>query len=364
LIPALENDPLSQSAVVAFREGLATFGWFEGRNLRIEYRFSGGDLSRLAAGAAELVNLRPEVIFALSGPAARAVQQRTSVIPIVFVGRGDPASIGAVRNVARPEDNVTGFANYFASLGGRWLELFKEAVPRLTRVADINFASEIFPPNNELELRAAIRAAAAQLGVTIIRMPVRNAVEIEHRISVFAAEPDGGLLLTGPNSITIFGKIGRLALYHHLPLMWGGVAGPAEGLLGGVRPAARRSDRVRKSRIRSTAVHRRVSGSDGDVGNGPSGRAMRTTARTRRGHSARGFKAIATIGASIGARIPSTARATALRRASGNASVGGVRRSLQRWTRQGRFRACRQGLIGWCRRVTQSLQRWTRGSWK
>jgi ABC transporter substrate binding protein len=90
------------------------------------------------------VNLRPDVIFALGGPAARAVQERTSVIPIVFVGRGDPASNGAVRNIARPEGNMTGFANYFGSLGGRWLELFKEAVPRLTRVADIYFANEVY----------------------------------------------------------------------------------------------------------------------------------------------------------------------------------------------------------------------------
>jgi putative tryptophan/tyrosine transport system substrate-binding protein len=105
--------------------------------LRIENRFSGGDPGPLAAYAEELVNLRPEVIFALTGPAARAVQQRTSVIPIVFVGRGDPASSGVVRNIARPEGNMTGFANYFGSLGGRWLELFKEAVPPLTRVADI-----------------------------------------------------------------------------------------------------------------------------------------------------------------------------------------------------------------------------------
>ena len=134
---------------------------------------------------------------------------------------------------------------------------------------------------------------------------------------------------------------------------------------GGVRPAAGRSDRVRKSRLRITAVDRPVSERDGDVGSGLSGRATPTTARTRRGPSARGLKAIATIGASIGAHIPSTARAIALRRATGNASVvGGGWRSLQRWTRQGRFRAYHPGLIGWCRRVPQSLQRWTRGSLK
>jgi putative ABC transport system substrate-binding protein len=96
----------------AFREGLATFGWVEGRNLRIDYRIS----------AEELVNVRPDVIFALGGLAAEAVQQRTSDIPIVFVGGGaDPAPNG-VRNIARPEGNMTGFANTFGSQGGRWLE--------------------------------------------------------------------------------------------------------------------------------------------------------------------------------------------------------------------------------------------------
>jgi putative tryptophan/tyrosine transport system substrate-binding protein len=139
-----DDDPVYQSVLGAFREGLATFGWVEGRNLGIDYRFAGGDPSRLAADAEELVNLRPDVIFATGGLAALAVQQRTSVIPIVFVGGGDPTLTGLVCNVARPEGNMTGFANWgAASQGGRWLELFKEAVPRLTRVADISFPSVI-----------------------------------------------------------------------------------------------------------------------------------------------------------------------------------------------------------------------------
>jgi putative ABC transport system substrate-binding protein len=144
----------------AFREGLTTFGWVEGRNLRLDYRFSGGDPGRLAAYAEELVNLRPDVIFAHTLRAARAVQQYTSVIPIVVEG-----SAGA-RNIARPEGNMTGFAAGFASLGGRWLELFKEAVPRLTRVAHISFVNELpavnSAPNNEFA--DSITAAAAQLG--------------------------------------------------------------------------------------------------------------------------------------------------------------------------------------------------------
>jgi putative tryptophan/tyrosine transport system substrate-binding protein len=116
---------------------------------------------------------------------------------------------------------MTGFANWGAvSQGGRWLELFKEAVPRLTRVADISPPGGFFINAGPL-LRASIAAAAAQYGVTIIRMPVQS--EMEHAISAFAAEPDGGVLLTGAFQTNIAPEaIGRLALYHHWPLMYGG----------------------------------------------------------------------------------------------------------------------------------------------
>jgi putative tryptophan/tyrosine transport system substrate-binding protein len=115
--------------VAILRNELARLGWVEGRNLQIDLRFNRRDLDGLATYAEELVSLRPDVIFAYTGLAARVVQQRTSVIPIVFVGGSDSTSNGLVRNIARPEGNMTGFANTFGSLGGRWLELFKEAVP-------------------------------------------------------------------------------------------------------------------------------------------------------------------------------------------------------------------------------------------
>jgi putative ABC transport system substrate-binding protein len=129
LLGGAKDGPLTQSNIAAFRERLAMLGWVEGGNLRMDYRFTGGDPDLLAAYAEELVNLRPDLILALTGPTARAVQQRTAIIPIVFVGGGDPASTGLVGNIARPGGNMIGFANDFGSLGGKWLELFKEAVP-------------------------------------------------------------------------------------------------------------------------------------------------------------------------------------------------------------------------------------------
>jgi putative ABC transport system substrate-binding protein len=175
-----ENSPRTQSILGAFWEELATFGWVEGRNLRIDYRFVAGDPCRLAAYAEELVNLRPDVILGFPG-LPLAVQQYISVIPIVVIA----ASTRLVRNTARPEGNMTAFALDYGSLGGKWLELFKEAVPRLTRLADF-FPADFLPASdatNASELHATIAAAAAQHGVTLTRMPFRyNAVEIEHAI--------------------------------------------------------------------------------------------------------------------------------------------------------------------------------------
>jgi putative ABC transport system substrate-binding protein len=223
-----KDSPFSQSSIAAFRERLAMLGWVEG-NLRIDYRFADADPDRLAAYAEELVNLRPDLILALTGPAARAVQQRTAVIPIVFAGGGDPAASGLVGNIARPGGNMTGFANGFESLGGKWLELFKEAVPGLTRVAHV-FSANSANANPRSEIRT-MDAAAARLGVTIVRIEVRNTSEIEPAISAFATALHGGLLPTGAVGPAHFDEIKRLALHYRLPLMYGGAAGVAEGVL-------------------------------------------------------------------------------------------------------------------------------------
>jgi len=230
LLDGTKDSPLSQSNIAALRERLAMLGWVEGGNLRVDYRFADGDPDRLAVYAEELVNLRPDLILAITGPAARAVQQRTAVIPIVFMGGGDPASSGLVDNVARPGGNMTGIANFFGSLGGKWLELFKEAVPGLTRVAHVFSANEA-TANPRSEIRTSMDAAAARLGVTIVRIEVHNTAEIEPAISAFAAAPHGGLLGTGSASTAHYEAIRRLALHYRLPLMYGGAAIVEESIL-------------------------------------------------------------------------------------------------------------------------------------
>ena len=130
------------------------------------------------------------------------IQQRTRVIPIVFAGGGDAVDNNFASGVARPTDNVTGFANAVTSLGSKWLELLKEAVPNITRVGHI-FNPENRNAQGSSPLVAAINIAARQLGIKIVRIPLRSPVEIERDISAFAAEPNGALL-----SLTLAGLRG------------------------------------------------------------------------------------------------------------------------------------------------------------
>jgi len=217
----------------AVREELTKLGWVEGRNVRIDYRASGAEPARVAADAEELVNLNPDVIFAFTGTAARAALQRTQIIPIVFVGGGDPSqsNMVTVGGIARPTGNVTGFANNFASLGGRWVELLKQVAPRLTRVASVfdpDFALFALPGSG---VRDVIGKAAAQLAITAINMPVRNLDEIARAINAFAAEPNGSLLITGAHPDGNIEAILGLALQHRLPTMFGPTKLVEDGLL-------------------------------------------------------------------------------------------------------------------------------------
>ena len=122
----------------AFREGMQKLGWIEGRNLRIDLRFAAAsDLDRFRAHAMELVSLDPDVIVTLNTVTTRAMQQQTRTIPIVFSSGGGAEIGGVVRNISRPEGNITGVALRYVSLAGKWVQLLKEAAPRLARVAMI-----------------------------------------------------------------------------------------------------------------------------------------------------------------------------------------------------------------------------------
>src|SRR6516165_8617748 len=118
-----ENDPAAKPLVSAFTQALADLGWADGLNVRLDLRWGGGDINRIRALAQELVGLQPDIILTGATAATAAVQRETQTIPIVFAGVGDPVASGIVARLDRPSGNVTGFAAFEPSLGGKWLEL-------------------------------------------------------------------------------------------------------------------------------------------------------------------------------------------------------------------------------------------------
>jgi putative ABC transport system substrate-binding protein len=193
LISADENDPQWKPRLSAFTQALADLGWIVGRNVRMDLRWAGGDnLNRIRALAQELVGLQPDIILTSSTPPTAALQRETRTIPIVFVIVTDPVASGLVARLDRPSGNITGFAGYEASLGGKWLELLSEIAPGLKR------AAIMFNPDTAPYISAyipSIEATARSLKVVPITAPVRSDLEIETAITALGREPGGGLVL-------------------------------------------------------------------------------------------------------------------------------------------------------------------------
>jgi putative ABC transport system substrate-binding protein len=191
LIPGDENDPDAKRRVSAFTQALADLGWTDGRNLRIDPRWAGADISRIRALAQELVGLQPDIIVTVATPPTAAVQRETRTIPIVFVNVGDPVASGLVPRLNQPGGNVTGFATYEASLGGKWLELLSEIAPGLKRAA-IMFDPDTSPVSTFMP---SFEMAARSLKVVLIPAPSRSVGEIETAIIALGREPGGGLVV-------------------------------------------------------------------------------------------------------------------------------------------------------------------------
>jgi putative ABC transport system substrate-binding protein len=135
LIPQAADDPESQARVAAFAQGLQEVGWVSGRNVQIEHRWGAGDADRVREYASELVALAPDVIVTSGGSTVPPLLRATRTVPIVFVGVADPVGGGLVDSLSRPGGNATGFVQFEYSLSGKWLELLKQIVPGMTRVA-------------------------------------------------------------------------------------------------------------------------------------------------------------------------------------------------------------------------------------
>jgi putative tryptophan/tyrosine transport system substrate-binding protein len=187
-----ENDRLAKARISAFTQALADLGWTDGRNVRMDLRWYDADINQRRALAHELVGLQPDIILvAGSTVVTAAVQRETQTVPIVFVNVGDPVASGVVARLDRPNGNITGFAAFEASLGGKWLELLSEIAPGLKRAAimfnpDTARASAYMP---------SFETAARSLNVVPITAPVHSDVEIETAIIALGREPGGGLVV-------------------------------------------------------------------------------------------------------------------------------------------------------------------------
>jgi ABC-type uncharacterized transport system substrate-binding protein len=238
-----EIDLEVKARMVAFREGLEALGWIENRNIRVEHRFSGGDVAQIQAHVAELVNSPPDVIAASSTPVVAALKQATRTIPVVFSAVNDPAGQGFVASLARPGGNITGFSYVDFPIIGKWLDIIKEMVPRVRRMT-IMFNPET-APYYHIFLRE-FGAATAPLGVELSATPVRNPAEIEAAGTAFAREPDGGLIAApDPFINTHRNVIIALARRQRLPALFGFRQHVREGALVSYGPDS--ADIVRRS---------------------------------------------------------------------------------------------------------------------
>src|SRR5262245_19442216 len=137
LINLSESDLEAKRLTTAFQEGLAQLAWTDGRNVRIDFRWAGGDVGRIRTFAKELVELSPDIVVGYGTPVVVALQQQTRSIPIVFLSVTDPVGQGLVASLAHPGGNITGFAVFEISLGAKWMEALKQIAPDLKRVTTI-----------------------------------------------------------------------------------------------------------------------------------------------------------------------------------------------------------------------------------
>jgi putative ABC transport system substrate-binding protein len=201
--------------VTAFLQRLRELGWVDGRNLTIEYRWAEGREDRYAQFAADLVRRKVDVIVTAGTAGVIAAKKATSTIPIVFAAAGDPVQTGLVTSLARPGGNVTGLSNQASDLGGRKLELLREAVPGLKRVAVMgNVDSSVI----NLEM-TAVQAAAIKLGLEAVRLEVRKAEDIGPGIESLKGRVDGLYVCSDPLITTHRVRINTLAIDLKLPTL-------------------------------------------------------------------------------------------------------------------------------------------------
>jgi len=241
--PLAENDPEIGRRITVFREGMEALGWREGRNIQIEHRFLGADLSRMQICALELVASAPDLIVSTATAVILPLKQATQTIPIVFALLADPVGTGVVASLARPGGNITGFLYFEFSILGKWLEMLKEIAPTIRRIGFM-FGPPA-APWAPLMLRE-FGAVPASLAVEFSEIPVHDDAEIEAAVGAFAREPGGGLMVAPEPFMNAHrGLVMALAEQHRFPAIYGFRQFVKEGALISYGPDS--ADIVRRS---------------------------------------------------------------------------------------------------------------------
>ena len=248
------GSPEIRASVDAFRQGLRELGYVEGQNILIEYRAADGKVDRLPGLASELVRLKVDVIVAGATPAARAAQQATTTIPIVAVAMGDPVRDGLVASLARPGGNITGSTFLGPELVPKRMELFKEALPRMSRVA-VLWHRGAFGERTIKELLNQTEAAARTLGVQLQLVEVQGHDEFDRAFSTMTrARAEGVFVFPSAMLFSERRRIVALAEKNRLPSMFnarefvelGGLIGYGASIANLSRRAATSVDRILK----------------------------------------------------------------------------------------------------------------------
>jgi putative tryptophan/tyrosine transport system substrate-binding protein len=211
------NPSIESQRVAAFVQRLRELGWIDGRNLAIEYRWAEGRNERYAENAAEFVRLKVDVIVTVATPATLAAKQATTLIPIVFAAASDPVGTGLVASLARPGANVTGLANQVSDTGGKKLELLREVVPVLRRLA---IMANVGNPASVLDMGEA-QATARTLGLEVTISEIRRAEDISPAFDALRGRADALYVCVDPLVNTHRIRVNTLALAARLPTMHG-----------------------------------------------------------------------------------------------------------------------------------------------
>jgi putative ABC transport system substrate-binding protein len=219
LIQVGDNDTEAQARIKVFQEALHQLGWSNGHNMRFDIRWADGKDDRARKFAKELAELRPDVIVGQGTVSARALQQATKTIPIVFVPVTNPVGAGFVTSLANPGGNITGFSMYEPDMGTKWLGILKEIAPSITRVG-IMFNPDT-APGRGVFFERAIETVAPSLSLKPFAIPVRDGPEIERAIAAVAQDSKTGLLVPPDATTYVHSElIVRSTVEHRVPAIY------------------------------------------------------------------------------------------------------------------------------------------------